>query len=59
MIISLLLLLSGIAMLGTGVYLMLGIDEAKTLSECYFIVMAGFIGLGFGLLLIIASLLAL
>lgn len=57
--IFLLLLLSGIAMLGCGIWLMLSINEAKTLLDCYFAVLAGFIGLGFGMLLIIASLMML
>lgn len=57
--IFLLLLLSGIVMLGCGVWLMLSINEAKTLLDCYFLVLSGFIGLGFGMLLIIASLMTL
>ena len=57
--IFLLLLLSGIAMLGCGVWLMLSINEAKTLLDCYFSVLSGFFGLGFGMLLIIASLMML
>jgi hypothetical protein len=46
-------------MLGCGAWLMLSINETKTLLDCYFAVLAGFIGLGFGMLLIIASLMAL
>ncbi len=57
--IFLLLLLCGITMVGCGVWLMLSINEAKTLLDCYFAVLAGFIGLGFGMLLIIASLMML
>lgn len=57
--IFLLLLLCGITMVGCGVWLMLSINEAKTLLDCYFAVLAGFIGLGFGMLLIIASLMTL
>lgn len=57
--IFLLLLLCGITMVGCGVWLMVSIDEAKTLLDCYFSVLSGFIGLGFGMLLIIASLMTL
>ncbi|SAM62847.1 hypothetical protein DTPHA_1401850 [Enterococcus faecium] len=57
--IFLLLLLCGITMVGCGVWLMLSINEAKTLLDCYFSVLSGFIGLGFGMLLIIASLMTL
>ncbi len=57
--IFLLLLLSGVVMLGCGVWLMLSINEAKNLLDCYFSVLSGFIGLGFGMLLIIASLMML
>lgn len=57
--IFLLLILCGITMVGCGVWLMLSINEAKTLLDCYFSVLSGFIGLGFGTLLIIASLMML
>lgn len=57
--IFLLILLCGITMVGCGVWLMLSINEAKTLLDCYFAVLSGFIGLGFGMLLIIASLMML
>ncbi|MDV4829844.1 hypothetical protein NNG48_07015 [Enterococcus faecium] len=43
----------------TGIWLFLSINEAKTALDCYFAVMAGIIGLGFGLLLIIGALIAL
>ncbi|MDQ8368327.1 hypothetical protein Q3C81_08085 [Enterococcus faecium] len=57
--IFILLLLCGITMVGCGVWLMVSINEAKTLLDCYFAVLSGFIGLGFGMLLIIASLMTL
>lgn len=57
--IFLLLLLCGITMVGCGVWLMVSIKDAETLLDCYFAVLAGFFGLGFGMLLIIASLMAL
>lgn len=57
--ITLLLLLCGVLMIVAGVWLFLSINEAKTVLDCYFAVMAGIIGLGFGLLLIIGALIAL
>lgn len=57
--IFLLLLLCGITMVGCGAWLMVSIKDAKTLLDCYFAVLTGFIGLGFGMLLIIASLMTL
>ena len=57
--IFLLLLLCGIAMVGCGIWLMASIKDAKALLDCYFAVLAGFFGLGFGMLLIIASLMTL
>lgn len=57
--IFLLLLLCGITMVGCGVWLTVSIKDAKTLLDCYFAALAGFFGLGFGMLLIIASLMTL
>lgn len=57
--IFLLLLLCGITMIGCGGWLMASTKDVKTLLDCYFAVLTGFFGLGFGMLLIIASLMTL
>lgn len=57
--IFLLLLLCGITMIGCGIWLMASIKDAKIFLDCYFAVLTGFLSLGFGMLLIIASLMTL